>query len=157
RLPIAGQGDGLAVAFTDRIIGPDDQIALVRTNSALVPLEPVVIIDVTAGVNTDHPSITSFSDGSLWVAYTIHNSATDWDIIAKRVDAAGNIVGGTITIFNDTDRSDFSDLATLVNGNVVAVFQNEFNGVANDHDIWFRILTPTGTTVSGPTFVQGGA
>src|SRR5262245_61047459 len=39
RLPIAGQADGLAVAFTDELATGDLQTILVRTNSALGLLE----------------------------------------------------------------------------------------------------------------------
>jgi hypothetical protein len=90
----------------------------------------------------------------LFVAYTIHNSPTDWDIVARRVDSAGN-VSAVIPLFNDTDRSDNSDLATLANGNVIAVFQNEFAGDANNHDIFFTIRTEAGGTVVSPTAVNG--
>src|SRR5262249_5162303 len=70
RLPITGQADGLAVAFTNRV-GGDDDIYLVKTNSALGLLQPPIAIDNTGGgVNTDRPSNTSFSNGSLLVAYT---------------------------------------------------------------------------------------
>src|SRR5262245_5561734 len=153
-LPIAGQSDGLAVAFTWSPPGNRD-IFLVRTNATLVPLELFVTIENSFTL-ADHPSITSFSDGSLWVAYTIHNSATDLDILARRVEANGT-VSAPITLFNDTDRSDNSDLATLANGNVVAVFQSEFNGSATDHDIIFTIKTPTGANVVSPTPVVGAA
>src|SRR5262249_42184766 len=121
RLPIAGQADGLAVAFS--VTGDLHDVWLVRFDAAFGGLagNPIVIDRVD---NVDHPSITSFSNGSVWVSYTLHNSATDSDILAKRVDAAGN-VSAVIPIFTDAANTlaDFSDLTTLVNGNVVAVFQ----------------------------------
>src|SRR5262249_43059685 len=80
RLPIAGQADGLAVAFTD--FAAYDKIFVIRTNSALTTLEDFITIENLTPA--DHPSITSFSNGSLWVAYTIHNGANNWDIDAKR-------------------------------------------------------------------------
>jgi hypothetical protein len=83
RLPIAGQADGLAVTFTFELPG-DPDIYVVRTNSALTKLEPFIPID-TSVLPTDQPSITSFSDGSLVVAYTFHSSATDSDILARSV------------------------------------------------------------------------
>src|SRR5262249_53345533 len=151
RLPIANQADGLAVAFTDHVGVNDDDIFLERTNSTLgnVTVTPIN----TSGLNTDHPSITSFSNGEVWVSYTTHNSATDWDILAQRVDANGNTIGGPITLINQNDRSDNSDLATLANGNVVAVFQNELNANPNDNDIFYTIKTQAGTNVVSPTFV----
>src|SRR5262245_26251701 len=136
RLPIAGQADGLAVAFVHELPG-DPDIFVVRTNAALTKLEPFISVNVTP-TPTDQPSITSFSNGSLFVAYTIHNSATDWDIVAQTVSPTG-VVSVIIPLFDDTDRSEHSDLSTLANGNVVAVFQNEFGGNFADRDIFFTI------------------
>src|SRR5262245_46086813 len=155
RLPIAGQSDGLAVAFVSELPG-DPDIFLVRTNAALTPIAPNPITIDFSGLPTDHPSITSFSNGSLMVAYTFHNSATDWDIVARTVSPTG-VVSAPISIFDDIDRSDNSDLTTLANGNVVAVFQNEDGGNPNDHLIRFTIKTATGTNVVSPTRVVGGA
>src|SRR5262245_45190070 len=125
RLPIAGQADGLAVAFADNIGGGDLQIFLVRTDAALIKLENVITIDNSGDV-TDHPSITSFSNGSLWVAFTNHT--TGGDINARRVDAAGG-TGAIIPLFDGgATTADFSDLTTLANGNFVAVFQTTTAG-----------------------------
>jgi hypothetical protein len=154
RLPIAGQADGLAVTFVHELPGPDSDIFVVRTNATLGTLEPSIAIE-TSLLEADAPSITSFADGSLWVAYTIHNSATDWDIVARRVSSTG-VASAVIPVFNDTDRSDNSDLAVLANGNVVVVFQSEFGGTA-DRDVIYTIMTPAGATVVGPTFVNGAA
>ena len=98
--------------------------------------------------------MTSFADGGLVVSYTIQNSATDWDILARTVSAAG-VVGPVITLFNDTDRSDLSDLATLKNGNFVAVFESPFQGSATDLDSFFTIKTESGANVVSPTTVTG--
>jgi hypothetical protein len=150
RLPIPGAGDGLAVTW--EVEGN----IFFRTTDANLANFPALAPTLDDSGTDRNPSITSFSDGSLLVSYTIQNSATDWDILARRVDANG-IVSGPITLFNDTDRSDNSDLATLANGNVVAVFDSERNGDTADHDILFTIKTPTGATVVSPTFVAGGA
>jgi hypothetical protein len=88
------------VAFTEEFLnGPDTFV--VRTNAALGKLENFIFIEIANG--TIHPSITSFSDGSLMVAYTLQNSATDFDIVAKRVDSAGT-VSAPITLFNGQER-----------------------------------------------------
>ena len=98
--------------------------------------------------------MTSFADGSLVVSYTLQNSTTDWDILARTVSASG-VVGPVITLFNDTDRSDLSDLATLKNGNFVAVFESPFLGSATDLDSFFTIKTENGANVVSPTTVTG--
>jgi hypothetical protein len=154
RLPIAGQGDGLAVAFTNEIAG-DTDVLLVRTNSALGLLEP--FINLGDPPPNDHPSITSFANGSLVVTFTNHVTGANWDIVARQVNANGTLGARVILDTGQTDRSDNSDVATLANGNLVAVFQNEFNANPNDHDIFFTIRTSTLGDVVGPTFVNGGA
>jgi hypothetical protein len=153
-LPIAGQAEGTATAFTDNFNnGPDFDVYVVRTNASLSRLENPLLIDGSTSVAND-PSVTSFADGGLVVSYTIQNSTTDWDILARTVSPSG-VVGPVITIFNDTDRSDLSDLATLKNGNFVAVFESQFLGSSTDLDAFFTIKTENGTNVVSPTTVTG--
>src|SRR5579863_3987013 len=153
-LPIAGPASGTATAFTDNFNnGPDFDVYVVRTNASLSRLENPLLIDGSTSVANDS-SVTSFADGGLVVSYTIQNSATDWDILARTVSAAG-VVGPVITLFNDTDRSDLSDLATLKNGNFVAVFESPFLGSATDLDSFFTIKTESGANVVAPTTVTG--
>src|SRR5262249_16860843 len=111
----------------------------------------IVTIDNSGGIQ-DHPSVTSFSDGSLLVAYTNRLTPNDWAIEAKRVSPTG-VVGSPITLFDNGFRADDSALATLANGNFVAVFDEQFANNPNDHDIRFTIKTSTGTNVVSPTVV----
>ena len=114
---------------------------MVRTDSALVKLEP----STTGG----HRRPAQW----LWVSYTIHNSGTDADIVAKRIDPAGNVVGN-ITLFDQTNvLADNSDLATLANGNFVAVFQARSGPTPND--VFFTIRNNAGDLVVSPTPVVG--
>jgi hypothetical protein len=131
RLPIPGADDGLAVAYRGDTGGQGD-IFLVRTDAALVK-GPEINIEVS-GTDADVPSITSFSDGSLVVAYTFHNGANSNEIDAKRIDATG-VVGPVQTLFAPGTSANGADLATLTNGTVVAVFEN---GAANN-DVFFTI------------------
>src|SRR5262245_2501927 len=110
RLPIANQGDGLAVAYTRH--GGTEDVFLHRLNGALTDLNGEITIAM-AGI-TDHPSITSFADGSLLVAYTFHGAGSN-EINARRVDATGS-VGPVQTPFAPGTFADDSDLATLANG-----------------------------------------
>ena len=153
-LPITGQASGTATAFTDNFNkGTDFDVYVVRTNASLTRLENPVLIDGSTSTAND-PSVTSFADGSLVVSYTHQNSTTDWDILARTVSAAG-VAGPVITLFNDTDRSDLSDLATLKNGNFVAVFESPFLGSATDLNSFFTIKTETGANVVAPTTITG--
>src|SRR5262245_20508774 len=145
RLPIAGSNDGLAVAFTVHGgIGGSD-IDVVMAGAALNSLFGQ--ITVAAAGDTDQPSITSISNAEVWVSYTIHNSGIDSDIRAQRVvaDGVGGPVGAPITIFDGPNvLADHSDLATLENGNVVAVFQT---GLVNKEDVFFMIRQADGSVV----------
>jgi hypothetical protein len=154
RLPIAGQADGLAVAFTYELPGNPD-IYLARTDAALNRIGNFITID-NSTTPTDHPSITSFSNGSVWVAYTVHNGANNWDIDAKRIDPAGNVTTA-ITLFDPGSgiRADRSDLATLAYGNFVAVFQRDESSGSTDNNIFFTIRTEAGVAVISPTVVNG--
>src|SRR5262249_12066788 len=83
RLPIPQQADGLAVAFEFHFSADNHDIYLVRTFSDLNPQDPTPIIVDKSDSNEHDPSITSFSNGSLWVAYTQDNGS-EHDILAKR-------------------------------------------------------------------------
>src|SRR5262249_3597491 len=109
-----------------------------------------IIVDKSDS-NEHDPSITSFSNGSLWVAYTQDNGS-EHDILAKRVDLLGNITN-SITLFAEDDvLAEKSDLTTLANGNFVAVFQVGDSGL---RDIFFTIKTNAGDNVVSPTLVVG--
>jgi hypothetical protein len=151
RLPIAGAADGLAVAFTTHF--PTTEVGVFRLDGAL----NIIGGNGFGGPgDVDHPSITSFSNGSLWVSYTLHNSATDSDILASRIDANGS-ASAPITIFTDAANTlaDNSALATLVNGNVVAVFQAAPGNSPFNNDVFYTIKTQAGTDVVAVTPVFG--
>jgi hypothetical protein len=156
RLPIAGQGDGLAVAFESHFAANDTDIYLVRRDANLAQFgPPFTVIDNTAE-NTDNPAITSFSNGEVWVSFTDHITGANWDIEAQRVGANGALIGAPITLFDFGNiRADNSDLATLANGNFVGVATREFLNNPNDHDVFFTIRTETGGLVVAPTPVNG--
>jgi FG-GAP-like repeat len=92
------------------------------------------------------PALTFLSDGTLVVAYT-RGSGADTDIIASIITTGGE-AGPEFAIHDETDNSGNVELATLSNGNWVAVFQDEFNGNATDIDVRFRIFTATGMPVT---------
>jgi hypothetical protein len=83
-----------------------------------------------------------------------HISDTDWDIVARRVSPTG-VLSLDIPLFDDVDRTVNSDLATLANGNFVAVFSSEHDGDITEHEVIFTIKTPTGANVVSPTLVAG--
>ena len=118
----------IAVAFVDRFDGPSiiDSNILVRVYDPALNYIRTDVID--AGTNqTIDPSLTAFSDGNYVVSYTLSNSASDSDIVARVVTSATGLVGHQFDIENQTDNRETPQLATLSNGNFVAVYEDEFS------------------------------
>jgi FG-GAP-like repeat len=145
----------VAIAFIDsfsgkqdlyvRIYAPDGaSLSLVRTDA------------IVLGSNlASNPSITAFADGSYVVTYTVGTGA-DTDIMARVVSNTG-AVGGQFDIDNQTDNRDFSEVATLPNGNFVVVYQDEDAGSATEININYAVFSPAGTPVAAPTVVPGSS
>jgi VCBS repeat protein len=143
---------GIAVAFVDLTGGDNDiQVNVFDASLGFVRSDT---IDASAA-QTVNPSLTALAGGSYAIAYTI-GSGADTDIVGNVVSATG-VVGARFDIHNEADNSDLAELATLRNGNFVAVYQDEASGSATDTDILFRIFDPTGTPVTPSTPVAGAS
>jgi hypothetical protein len=138
----------IAVALVDILHGHydiyvriyDPSLGLVRTDA----------IDTGPGETVD-PSITALAGGGYAITYTLQNSFDDTDIVARIVSPTGTI-GSQFDVDNQTDNRNFSDVATLANGNVVVVYEDEFNGSTTNHDVRYAIFGPSGGhPLIGPT------
>ncbi len=116
---------------------------------------PLRLDAIGGGTDQSLPSITPFADGSYVVAYTAATSSVETSVLAKVVSANG-AVGSEFALDNETDSQTSPELATLSNGNFVAVYEDEFFGSATDHDIKYGIFTKTGAPVTFGQFVPGG-
>jgi hypothetical protein len=139
----------VAVAFVDTLAG--DQDIWVRIFNSSLGVVQNVPIELTNTFQTFNPSITAFGDGSYLVSMTATPGPSS---IIGRIVTVNGIV--PFVIDGDAVHSyDFSEVATLSNGNAVAVYQDNDG---SQTDIKFGIFTPTGNTqVTGPSFVFGGA
>jgi FG-GAP-like repeat len=140
----------IAIAFEDRTGG--DRDIYVRILDPALNVLRTDTIDTGASL-TFHPSIAALSGGGYAVSYTV-GSGDDTDIVARIVSSTG-VTGDQFNIDNQSDNRNFSELATLSDGNVVAVYQDEFAGSATDTDIKYVIFNPAGTLVTGPATVPG--
>jgi len=145
-LPAGGFVMAFVVAANDniwvRVIGPD------------LTLERLDIVEGSASP-ASNPSITVFSDGSYAVGYTIVDGV-DTDIVGRRGSPYGHL-GTLFSVDGEADDAGNVELATLSNGNFVAVYHDEFNGDPLDTNIEMRIFTAGGLPVAGPDAVAGGA
>jgi FG-GAP-like repeat len=143
----------VAVAFVDRFDIDLDTDIYVRVFDSALNFIRTDVID--AGTNqTVHPALTAFGNGNYAVSYTV-GSGADTDIVGRIVTSATGVVGGQFDIANGTDNRDFSQLATLSNGNFVAVYQDEFMGSPTDTDIRYAVFSSAGTLMAGPNAVPG--
>src|SRR5262245_27259264 len=140
----------VAVAFVDTSLGEDIYVRIYDSSLGSVRTD---FIDLTLNHAFD-PSITALADGSYVVSFTVGTGA-DTDIVARIVSPTGT-VGAQFDIDNQTDNRNFSEIATLSNGNFVVVYQDEFFGNAADTDVFYQVFSPTGTRVLGRTVVPGG-
>jgi FG-GAP-like repeat/FG-GAP repeat len=126
----------------------------VRISNSSLNLVRFDVIDTGAN-QTFNPSITALAVSSYAFSYTVGTGA-DTDIVGRVVSSTG-VVGSRFDIDNQTDNRDFSELATLSNGNFVAVYQDEFNGSLTNIDVRFAIVSPGGTVLTGPSTLIGAA
>jgi hypothetical protein len=129
-------------------------------NQSSSPEEADKIRDLVNGICiiARDPAVTSFADGSYVVSWATRTEG-DADILARFVTATGQM-SVTYPIFDEgsgpaADDSLFPDLATLSNGNFVAVWQDEFNGSTTDYDVMYHIMTRGGGSIWGPDTVSG--
>ena len=142
----------IAVAFVD-LLGGDRDIYVACSSSSLGRQRAFDVIDLSANQTFD-PSITALAGGGYAVSYSV-GTGTNVDIVGRIVSADG-VVGMQFDIDNQTDMRGFSELATLSNGNFVAVYQDQVGGSLTNTDCKFAICSPAGAvTVSGT--IQGAA
>jgi hypothetical protein len=142
-------GGGFAMAF---VVAGNDNI-WVRVIGDDLASERLDFVETTASP-ASNPSITAFPDGSYVVAYTIVDGA-ETDIVGRRGSPHGHL-GSYFSIDNESDSAGHVELATLSNGNFVAVYQDEFNGDPLDTNIEMRLFTAAATPVGGQQTVTGG-
>jgi VCBS repeat protein len=140
---------GFLVAFVDSANNGD---IYVRRYDADLNLLRTDTIDNTAAT-TVQPAVTAFDDGSYVVAYTVGAANTD---VAGRLVSPAGVVGSEFTIHADAEDSDSVELATLSNGNFVAVFRDDEDVIAIEGQIRYQVFQPDGTPVSASIRIQGG-
>jgi hypothetical protein len=154
----------IALAFsTVDAAAPDDADVKVRIFDPALNLLRTDAGDTSNAKQTYNPSLTALAGGGYVISYTTgvgvitpNSGPDDTDIVARIVSPTG-VVGAQFDIDNQDDNRDLSQLATLSNGNFVAVYQDEFLGSETDTDIRYGIFTPTGAHVGLPGFYVPGA
>jgi len=154
----------IALAY-DNVEGPayDDSNTQVRIFDPALNLLRTDFIGTSKAQQTFAPALTALADGAYVVSYTAGVGAItptsipdDTDIVARIVSSSA-VVGAQFDIDNQDDNRNFSKLATLSDGNFVAVYEDEYHGNASDTDIRYGIFTPTGAHVGATGLPVPGA
>jgi FG-GAP-like repeat len=145
----------IAVAFV-WAVGGDYDIIVHYFNYFNSSLNHIGAVGVDTGANhTFDPAITALAGGTCAVSYSVGTGA-DTDIVGRIVSFAG-VAGNQFDIDNQTDNRNFSELATLSDGNFVAVYQDQVGGSLTNTDCKFAIVSPAGAvTVSGTIQAASG-
>ena len=146
----------IAVAFVDLFSGDHDIYVRIFDPSLHEVRRDAIDLGTSQTVD---PSLTALADGSYVVSYTVEGKVTQGfvrnDVVARTVSATG-VVGAEFDLNIGNDNGAFTHLATLSNGNVVAVYQDAFPGGVTSSDIKFAMFTPDGqSTGPGQLFVPG--
>jgi hypothetical protein len=143
----------IAVAFEDDTGGEPD--IYVRVLDPAMNIFRTDTIDTGASL-TSGASITALADGSYAVSYQVRTGGGLFPPahIEARIVSPIGVAGDPFDIDNGTTHQKSSHLATLSNGNVLVVYEDEpapATGVMR-----YGIFTPAGALVAGPATVPGG-
>ena len=80
---------------------------------------------VTSDPTASYASVSRDIDGDFVVTWSAYRSATDWDVYARRFDAAGNPLTGEFRVNSETPEAQrFSSVAMDADGDFVVVWQS---------------------------------
>ena len=145
----------IAVAYADLFSGNSD-ITVHIFDPSLHFVRTDLIEDGLA--QTFDPSLTALADGSYVVSYTL-GTGTNTEVVARTVSAAG-MMGAQFNLEHHpvgsaTLPQSFSHLATLSNGNAVAVYTDTFSGARHRHQVHDLQLPPAAGGERGPVRDRG--
>ncbi|MGH6770633.1 MAG: hypothetical protein ACRECO_16610, partial [Xanthobacteraceae bacterium] len=152
---------GFAMVYEDTDAG-GTAIRVQVYDAAGVPVvgSPTTIQSDTNADVLSNPQIAARPDGSYLVTYQrdIDNDGAggsdDQDIVARFVDAAGN-VGAEFLVFGSADDVIIGKVAALSNGNFVVTSADADDITAADYDPQFTVITSAGGFVAGDNFDTG--
>ncbi|MCW2248352.1 Ca2+-binding RTX toxin-like protein [Azospirillum fermentarium] len=133
-----------------------------RLDAAGQPVGEEFRVNAVTGNNQDNPSVTALGDGGFMVFWgqdvslpsvgggTANPGATG--IYAQRYDAAGNAVGGQMTLATGSDAR-FPQATTLADGSVMAVWSTPQGSSIN---LTGQRFDAQGVALTGPFTIQHG-
>lgn len=128
-------------------------IAARRFNSAGTPLGGEIPISVSGDPNQEDPSVAIDQTGDAVVAWEDGAGATPDDVKARRVNAAGAVVGAPIAVNTTaTGDQDEPQVGMDAAGNFVVAWEGEGPGDANG--IFMRRYSSAGAPLSGEVRVS---
>ncbi|MDX2212001.1 MAG: right-handed parallel beta-helix repeat-containing protein [Oculatellaceae cyanobacterium bins.114] len=144
-------GGFIAVWQSEYQDGMDTGIYAQRYDGSGNPIGTEFLINVTTKDNQDTPAVATYPDGSFVVTWQSRNfGGTEYDIFARRYDAAGNALSGEFLV--NTAQANFQQnaaIATLSNGNFVITWDSrQQEDDEQSLSVFARVFAADGTPVS---------
>ena len=122
----------------------DREIISVDEREILVTNDPTAI----------YPSVARDTDGDFVVTWSAQSQATDWDVYARRFDAAGNPLGSAFRVNSETeDVQRFSTVALDTDGDFVVTWQS-FDQDGSGYGVYAQRFSAAGIPIGGVNETQ---
>jgi hypothetical protein len=129
-------------------------------NTFLKEFDPSLNLVSTISIETGalfsfSSAITAFPNGGIFVSYNVQATASDYPVMGRAVSPSG-VAGPEVTLFDNGVQSYQTSLATLDNGNFVAVIQGQSVGQPDlIYDIHYEVVAEDGSVVRPVALVPG--
>lgn len=130
--------------------GMDNGVYAQRYDANSNPIGTEFLINVTTKDTQDTPSVATYANGSFIVVWQSRNfGGSEYDIFARRFDAAGNPLSGEFLVNTlTTDFQQDAAIATLANGNFVVTWSSrrrDEGTTSSSFDVFARVFGVDGT------------
>jgi hypothetical protein len=135
------------VTWMQTLTSGDTNVVAERFNSAGVQQGPIVQVGV--GTFKEHdPSVAMDAVGNFTVAYTRNTNNNNPDIFAKQYNSTGQLLN-VISVATSPTAEDNCSIAMAPDGRFDVAWETTFS--VNDHDIYLKQYSPTGTLLTTQT------
>ncbi|MHC4400564.1 MAG: trypsin-like serine protease, partial [Planctomycetota bacterium] len=106
-------------------------------------------IRVTDDLSASFASVARDEDGDFVVTWSEYSPSTNWDIYARRYDAAGNAFGEEFLVNSETEQAQrYSTVAMDADGDFVVTWQS-YGQDGSGYGVYAQRYDPAGTAIGG--------
>jgi len=143
------------VDWTDTAAGRVSTVAAMPVRQPSGAFWPNNEILVTGDPTASYAAVARDIDGDFVVTWSQWSAETDWDIYARRYDAAGNALTGPFLVNSETENiQQFSSVAMDGDGDFVITWQSYDQEDNDSYDIYAQRYSPEGYAIDGSDELQ---